>query len=112
MLERLQLALHTKLDKGQDDALLRFAVGSAAAKAQLWVEARTHLSRAVHLNPAHSASWQTLGEACNALGDTPAAINAYQQGIQHAQANGDLQAVKVMTVFLRRLSPPPTASTT
>jgi hypothetical protein len=44
-----------------------------------------------------------LGKALTVADDTTAAESAYRAGITAAEANGDKQATKEMTVFLKRL---------
>ena len=46
--------------------------------------------------------WKELGRVCLAQGDSDAAAAAWQKGIEVARTNGDKQAEKEMTVFLRR----------
>ena len=43
------------------------------------------------------------GKALEATGDTGAAIDAYERGIEVAEGKGDKQAAREMTVFLKRL---------
>ena len=64
---------------------------------------KEHLSVAVTLDRNYSAAWKLLGKAQSASGDPDAAIQSYKDGIRIAQDNGDRQAAKEMTVFLRRL---------
>lgn len=96
-------ALEKMLAKGVDNALLRFGLGKGhldAGNAALAVE---HLQRCVEFDPHYSAAWKLLGKALQAEGDPEAARQAWQQGISAAQAKGDKQAEKEMTVFLRKL---------
>ena len=90
----------------RDGALLRYSLGNEWLKAGDPARAIDHLRVAVAGDPKHSASWKLLGRALAASGDEPAALAAYQQGIAAAQAHGDIQAVKEMTVFAKRLSKP------
>ena len=87
----------------RDGALLRFSLGNALLGAGDAHGAAEELRQAVIFDPAYSAAWKLLGKACLALDDQAAAAAAWQQGIQVAQARGDKQAEKEMTVFLRRL---------
>lgn len=91
------------LDRGQDSALLRFSLGSEYLGEDQHGLAAEHLRHAVELDPNYSAAWKLLGRALTILNSTTEAIDAYRQGIQIAEANGDRQAAKEMTVFLRRL---------
>ncbi len=94
--------LEDLLVAGPDTALLRFSLGNAYLKNNPKT-AVTHLSRAVALDPRYTAAWKVLGKALSLEGDISSAIDAYQQGIEIAEENGDKQAAKEMGVFLKRL---------
>lgn len=96
-------ALERMLAKGMDNALLRFGLGKGHLDAGNAALAAEHLQRCVELDPSYSAAWKLLGKAQQAAGDTDAARQAWQQGITAAQAKGDKQAEKEMSVFLRKL---------
>lgn len=100
MIERLQ----SMLDKGQDNLLLRFSLGKAHAEAGRPEAAVTHLRAALAFDPAYSVAWKWLGKALLAQGDRAAARQAWQSGMEAAQARGDQQVVKELQVFLRRLA--------
>jgi len=51
----------------------------------------------------YSAAWKLLGKALQADGDKQGAHEAWESGIAAANARGDKQAEKEMSVFLRRL---------
>lgn len=91
------------LAQGKDSALLRFSLGNEYLKADNPCNAIIHLRAAIRQDPNHSASWKLLGKALTETGDLAAALDTYRQGIQHAQGKGDLQAVKEMQVFARRI---------
>ena len=91
------------LERGQDSALLRFSLGSEYLGNDQHKLAAEHLQHAVELDPNYSAAWKLLGKAHAVQDCTAEAIDAYRKGIEVAEANGDRQAAKEMTVFLRRL---------
>jgi len=95
--------LEKLLAAGKDSALLRFGLGSAYMKAGDHSTAAAHLQRAVALDPGYSAAWKLLGQALTELGQFVHALEAYDRGIAVAQARGDEQAAKEMTVFAKRL---------
>jgi predicted Zn-dependent protease len=95
-------ALQRLLDSGRDNALLRFSLGKGLLEAGDPAGASSHLLRCVVQDPGYSAGWKLLGKASLAAGDADAASQAWQQGIEVAQRNGDKQAEKEMTVFKRR----------
>lgn len=98
--------LEALLAKGQDTALLRFTLGELCLKAGDAAGGVSHLSKAVELDPAYSAAWKLYGRALVEAGNPAQAAKAYAQGIETAEARGDLQAAKEMRVFLRRLNKP------
>lgn len=91
------------LAAGRDNALLRFTLGNAYLGAGEAAKAVPHLQKAVEHDPNYSAAWKLLGKALNESGDAQAALVAYQLGIQVAEAKGDKQAAKEMTVFAKRI---------
>lgn len=62
-----------------------------------------HLREAVTRDPKYSAAWKLLGKALSDSGQDAAALQAYRDGIVVAEARGDKQAAKEMTVFAKRL---------
>ncbi len=91
------------LERGQDGALLRFSLGNEYLAAGEPARAVEHLACAVEHDPGYSAAWKALGRAHERCGDTAAAMAAWDQGIEAAQARGDKQAAKEMQVFRKRL---------
>jgi uncharacterized protein HemY len=95
--------LEKMLEQGTDNALLRFALGTLCLKQKDFEIAVEHLTEAVRQDDEHSASWKQLGKALTALDRIDEAVDAYQKGIEVAGIKGDVQAVKEMKVFLKRL---------
>jgi Tfp pilus assembly protein PilF len=91
------------LDKGNDDALLRYSLGNEYLKQSDYQQAIVHLEKAIEFNNNYSAAWKLYAKALAENQQTTEAINAYEKGIEIAEANGDKQAVKEMQVFLKRL---------
>jgi len=91
------------LAKGQDNALLRFGLGTAWLQAGEPARAVEQLRMAVRYDPAYSAAWKLLGKALTAAGQVEDAGAAYEAGIRAAETRGDVQAAKEMKVFLKRL---------
>lgn len=96
--------LQSMLDTGQDNALLRFALGSALLKQKKYEDAQKHLSKAIEQNPNHSAAWKLYGKALVAMNKTEEAKDVFTRGIDAANKNGDIQAIKEMQVFLNRIT--------
>jgi predicted Zn-dependent protease len=91
------------LNGPRDGALLRFSLGNELLKLSRPAEAAEHLREAVARDPKYSAAWKLLGKALLDAGDPTAALAAYRQGITVAESRGDIQAVKEMKVFARRI---------
>ena len=91
------------LAQGRDSALLRFGLGDAYLKDNHAQQAATHLAQATIQQPGYSAAWKLLGKALHQLGRLDEAQAAWTTGMTVALQQGDLQAVKEMTVFLKRL---------
>ena len=87
----------------RDGALLRFSLGNALLAAGDAAGSIPEFRQAVAFDAGYSAAWKLLGKACLAVDDRTGAAEAWRQGISVAQARGDKQAEKEMTVFLRRL---------
>lgn len=99
MLESLQ----KMLAQGMDNPMLRFGLGKGYLDAGDDAQAAIHLQRCVEQNPKYSAAWKLLGKALQANGDLEGARRAWEQGLAAASAQGDKQAEKEMSVFLRKL---------
>ena len=90
----------------RDGALLRFSLGNALLAAGDAAGSIPEFRQAVTFDANYSAAWKLLGKACLAIDDQAGAADAWRQGIRVAQARGDKQAEKEMTVFLRRVEKP------
>ena len=90
------------LDKGQDNSLLRYSLANAYVSESRHADAIEHLIKAIEQDEKYSAAWKLLGACYAETGDHAAAAKTYEQGIDVANNNGDKQAVKEMTVFLKR----------
>ena len=95
--------LEAMLAGGEDNATMRFALGSAYLQAKAYDKAVEHLSVAVDLDPDYSAAWKLLGKAQTEAGLRVDAIETYRRGIEVATRRGDRQAVREMQVFAQRL---------
>jgi Tfp pilus assembly protein PilF len=95
--------LEAMLAAGQDNALLRFTLGSEFFKEDELEQAVKHLRAAVSHDPNYSAAWKIYGKALQAMGDLAEARVAFESGIAAAERHGDVQAAKEMKVFLKRV---------
>ena len=96
--------LESMLKSGQDNALLRFTLGSAFIRNKKYQLAIEHLIRAVELDPGYSAAWKNYGKALENSGQINDAIKVYRKGIKTAEAKGDKQVAREINVFLNRLT--------
>jgi Tfp pilus assembly protein PilF len=94
--------LQAMLDAGQDNALLRFTLGSQLFGTGDIEAALEHLRSAVAQDPGYSAAWKVLGKVLQESGDAAGARDAYRAGIATAKQKGDVQAAREMEVFLKR----------
>jgi len=91
------------LDQGQDSLILRFGLGQAFLKQGDTEQAIDHLLQALEFDAEYSAAYKLLGKAYSQTGQAALAIQTYEKGIAVAESKGDIQAVKEMRVFLKRL---------
>ncbi len=96
--------LETMLAAGTDNALLRFTLGSAYARTKQYAQAVPHLSRAVEMDPDYSAAWKLYGRCLLESGDLERAGPVLEQGLAVARRRGDMQAVREIQVWQRRLT--------
>jgi Tfp pilus assembly protein PilF len=87
----------------RDSAMLRLTLSRLLAAQGQVVQAQAHLEAAVGMDPGYTAAWKELGRLRLQGNDAEGAAEAWRQGIDQARENGDKQAEKEMTVFLRRL---------
>ena len=88
---------------GRDSYEARLAAGQARLKAGDVERAVEHFQQATAFKPAYTAAWQGLGQAWQQLGQLDECRAAWQRGLTAARDNGDVQAEKVLGVWLRRL---------
>jgi predicted Zn-dependent protease len=97
------LNLEKLVGTARDGALLRYSLGNEYLKAGDPAQAARHLGAAVEKDPNYSAAWKLLGRACSEAGQPAEALRAWLRGIEVAEARGDKQAAREMTVFARRV---------
>ena len=96
--------LESMLASGTDTALLRFTLGSAHIRHRQFAQAVPHLARAVELDPEYSAAWKLYARSLVESGDAERAGPVLAQGLEVARRRGDMQAVREMQVWQRRLT--------
>jgi tetratricopeptide (TPR) repeat protein len=91
------------VDMDPDDYFSHFGYASALCDAGRYAEAVREFRAAIRLKPDYSAAFRDLGRALEKTGAHAEAIQVYHEGIPIAERNGDLQTLKEMQVFLKRL---------
>ena len=86
-----------------DDPEVRFGLAGAYLDAGQAENAVDEYRETIRLKPDYSAAHRGLGRALERAGRAAEAKAAYRQGLDVATRNGDLQTVKEIEVFLRRL---------
>lgn len=100
-------SLEKMLDGPRDSALLRFSLGNEYLKEGDLAKAEICFKNAVDRDKLFSAAWKALAKTLQQSGQHAEALAAYETGISVAEARGDLQAAKEMTVFANRLRKAP-----
>ena len=91
------------LEKDPDNPMILYSLGNELFREDRYEEARDLLRRAIENKPDYSVAYRMLGRAHYELHENTGARNAFLKGKEVARENGDLQTVKEIDVFLRRL---------
>jgi uncharacterized protein HemY len=91
------------LERDQNNPMVLYSLGNELFKEGQYSEARDLLIRAVENKPDYSVAYRMLGRAHFELHENSEARDVFLRGKQVAQENGDLQTVKEIDVFMRRL---------
>jgi uncharacterized protein HemY len=91
------------LQRDPTNPMVLCSLGSELFKEERYEEARDHLRRAVENKPDYSVAYRMLGRAHYELNEDAEARSVFEKGREVAHENGDLQTVKEIDVFLRRL---------
>lgn len=91
------------VDLFPEDPTPRFGLAAAYLEGGAFDSAALEFLEVIRLKPDYTAAYRGLGRALERSGRLDEARAAYQQGIDIGQRTRDLQTVKEMEVFLRRL---------
>jgi predicted Zn-dependent protease len=91
------------LERDPNNPMVLYSLGNELFKEGKYPEARDHLRRAVENKPDYSVAYRMLGRAHYELGEDAEAREVFERGRGVATENGDLQTVKEIDVFRRRL---------
>ena len=93
----------TLLERDPNNPMVLYSLGNELFKERRYGEARDHLQRAVANKLDYSVAYRMLGRAHFELHENSEARSVFLKGKVVAQKNGDLQTVKEIDVFMRRL---------
>lgn len=96
-----QLKELAQLEPG--DPVVHYGLGMEYLRAGEAANAAAAFRRVLELKPDYSAAYRELGKALEKLGQAEEAVAVYEKGREVAREKGDLQTVKEIEVFLRRL---------
>jgi uncharacterized protein HemY len=91
------------LKKDPDNPMILCSLGIELFKEGRYPEAREHLRRAIQNKPDYSVAYRMLGRTHYELHENSEARRVFAKGREVAWENGDLQTVREIDVFLRRL---------
>ena len=91
------------LERDPNNPMVLYSLGNELFKEGKYPEARDHLRRAVENKPDYSVAYRMLGRAHYELREDAEAREVFDRGRKVATENGDLQTVKEIDVFRRRL---------
>jgi predicted Zn-dependent protease len=91
------------LRRDPSNPMVLYSLGNELFKEGRYEEASDHLQRAVENKPDYSVAYRMLGRAYYELDEDAEARSVFERGKMVARENGDLQTVKEIDVFLRRL---------
>src|ERR671921_2590618 len=91
------------LQRDPRNPMVLYSLGNELFKEGRYGEARDHLQRAVANKPDYSVAYRMLGRTHYELHENADAKNIFLKGKEVALENGDLQTVKEIDVFMRRL---------
>lgn len=91
------------LERDPRNPMVLYSLGNELFKEGHYGEARDHFKRAIENKPDYSVAYRMLGRAHYELHEDTDARNIFMKGKEVARENGDLQTVREIDVFLRRL---------
>ena len=96
-------SLRKMVGTARDSAMLRLTLARLLSARGDFADAEQHLLAALDMDAASPAAWKELGRVRQQNGNPAGAAVAWRSGIEKARENGDKQAEKEMTVFLKRV---------
>ncbi len=100
-------ALKKMIEKNPDSLLAQFGLAKAYMEQEDFASAAIHFREAIRIKPDYTAAYRFLGQSLDKGEQKEEAIQVYTKGIQVSEQSGDMEAGKVMKVFLKRLESHP-----
>jgi uncharacterized protein HemY len=100
--DRIQ-QLKQLIELDPDDPVVHYGLGCEYLRRGEFGAAAEALRRTLALQPDYSAAHRELGKALEGQNLPQEAVGAYRRGREVAQRKGDLQTVREIEVFLKRL---------
>ena len=91
------------LEKEPNNPMILCSLGIELFKEGRYPEAREHLRRAIENKADYSVAYRMLGRTHFELHENHEARRVFTEGREVARQNGDLQTVREIDVFVRRL---------
>lgn len=91
------------LERDPENPMVLYSLGNELFKEKKYPEAREYLYRATMSKPDYSVAYRMLGRTLYELREDAEARRVFAEGREVAQKNGDLQTVREIDVFVRRL---------
>src|SRR4029450_3115291 len=82
------------LEIDADDLLANYGLGSVHVDLGEYEQAIPFLKKAIEVKPTHTVAYLALGQAFEALGRFPEALDTYKDGINVAAKRGDMMPLK------------------
>lgn len=91
------------LERDRNNPMILYSLGNELFKEKKYAEAKKYLGQAIENKPDYSVAYRVLGRTLCELHEVEEARQVFVEGRKVAQRNGDLQTVKEIDVFARRL---------
>ena len=91
------------IEKDPNALLAQFGLAKAYMDGGNFTAAAAHFREAIRIKPDYTAAYRFLGISLEKSGNLEEAKEVFRQGLQVSERTGDMEAGKVMAVFLKRL---------
>lgn len=96
-------SLKQMIETNPDSLLAQFGLAKEYMGQEEFDLAATHFQEAIRIKPDYTAAFRFLGQSLEKGGKKEEAKQIYHQGIEVAKKTQDIEAGKIMGVFLKRL---------